>query len=198
MFRKNILAHKEECVFTLQKVLDKFKTIDFTIFSQGVAGVTPVGEVKEEQWDNIFNVNLKYAFFFAQEISKLMKKQKSGKIIFISSIHSTRTYKNRVVYAATKSALESVTYSMAIDLAEYNISVNAISPGQLMTEMQEKMIKQNSEVKVLFDNIKDKTPTKRFTIPEDVAEIAKMLLKIKTNQLTGTVINIDGGIRHVA
>ena len=126
-----------------------------------------------------------------------MKKQHQGKIIFVSSIHAKKTYEDRLVYAATKAALESVTRSMSVDLAKYNISVNAIAPGQLMTGMQTALIKKNPKLKSFFKNIKNSTPTKRFTKVEDIGEITSQLVLLKNNQLTGAIINVDGGITNI-
>lgn len=182
---------------TIRKIIKDIKKIDFIVFAQGIAGITPTGSITENDWDKIFDINIKFSFLFAQEISNLMKKQKSGKIIFLSSIHGTKTYPNRLVYAASKSALDSVTRSMSIDLAKHNISVNSVAPGQLMTTMQKKLIKKNPKLKSFFNNIKSSTPTQRFTTVDDVAEIIKQLILTKNNQLTGTIIHVDGGITNL-
>jgi NAD(P)-dependent dehydrogenase (short-subunit alcohol dehydrogenase family) len=191
------ITNTKNCRLTIKKILKDLKEIDFIVFAHGVGGITPIGEINEIIWDKMFDTNLKFAFFFAQEITKIMKKQHRGKIIFVSSIHAKKTYEDRLVYAATKAALESVTRSMSIDLAKYNISVNAIAPGQLMTDMQTELIKRNPKLKSFLNNIKKITPTKRFTKVEDVGEIISQLILFKNNQLTGTIINIDGGITNI-
>lgn len=191
------ITNIKDCGLTIKKILKDLKQIDFIVFAHGVGGITPIGTINEILWDKIFDTNLKFAFFFAQEISKIMKKQHQGKIIFVSSIHAKKTYEDRLVYAATKAALESVTRSMSVDLAKYNISVNAIAPGQLMTGMQTALIKKNPKLKSFFKNIKNSTPTKRFTKVEDIGEITSQLVLLKNNQLTGAIINVDGGITNI-
>ena len=191
------IIDKKKCKLIIEKIFKDLKKIDFIIFAHGIGGITPIEKIDEAIWDNMFDVNLKFTFFFAQEIIKIMKKQQCGKILFISSIHGKKTYEHRLVYAATKSSIDSMTRSMSIDLAKHNISVNSVAPGQLMTNVQKNMIKKNSKMKLFFDNIKNTTPTKKFTTVDDVSEVITQLIIMKNHQFTGMVIYVDGGITNI-
>ena len=142
--------------------------------------------MKTEQWNNVINTNLNGCYYCSKAITKTMIKQKSGKIINISSIIGLVGNKGQSNYAASKAGIIGLTKSLAKELASRKINVNAINPGYINT----KMTKDLSNKDEFLNNI----PLNRYGEPADVAYLACFLASEKSNYITGQTINIDGGL----
>ena len=144
--------------------------------------------MKEEDFDNVIEVNLKGAFNCLRAISPIMVKQKEGKIINMSSVVGVIGNAGQVNYSASKAGLIGMTKSLAREIGSKNINVNAIAPGFIDTDM----------TKVLSDdqkkNIISQVPLKRLGNVEDIANLAVFLGSDKSNYITGQVIHVDGGM----
>ena len=145
-------------------------------------------KMKEEDFDAVLNTNLKGTFHTIRHSARQMLKQKSGKIINISSVSGVMGNAGQANYAASKAGVIGLTKTMARELASRGITVNAVAPGFIETEMTE----------VLSDSVKEhvceQIPLGRFGKAEDVAELVAFLASEKGNYITGQVLCVDGGM----
>ena len=168
--------------------LKKIKKIDVLINNAGVSKISAINEVDEKFLEEIYKINLKGPILLTKEISKIMMKKKSGKIINISSIFGVVSKQGRSLYSATKFGLIGLTKSSALDLAKYNILVNSVSPGVINIGMTKKVL--NS---VQAKKIKQDIPLNRLGKASDVSNIICFLCSNLNNYITGQNFVIDGG-----
>lgn len=176
----------EQALGLIEAAVSNFQTLDVLVNNAGITRDTLLMRMKEEDFDEVINVNLKSAFNTTKHASKIMLKQRSGSIINMSSVVGVAGNIGQANYAASKAGIIGLTKTVARELAARGITCNAIAPGFIQTAMTD----------VLSENIKESTlegiPLKRFGQPEEVAELAVFLAKNK--YITGQVINIDGGM----
>ena len=172
----------------IQKALDKFSKIDILINNAGITRDSLLLRMKEEDWDAVLGVNLKGTFNCTKAVSKVMVKQRSGKIVNIASIIGLMGNAGQSNYAASKGGIISFTKSVAKELAARNINVNAIAPGFIKTDMTTKLSSQ------LQESMLKMIPLNRFGEPSDVANLALFLVSDKSSYITGHVIQVDGGM----
>ncbi|MFH0840235.1 MAG: 3-oxoacyl-[acyl-carrier-protein] reductase [Candidatus Omnitrophota bacterium] len=170
------------------KVLDKFSKIDILINNAGITRDNLLLRMKEEDWDSVLNVNLKGTFNCTKAVSKIMIKQRCGKIVNIASIIGIIGNAGQANYAASKGGIISFTKSVAKELASRNINVNAIAPGFIKTDMTAKL---SEEIK---DGMLKLIPLGRLGDPLDVAKLALFLASDNSGYITGEVIKVDGGM----
>lgn len=181
----------------VNKVKDMFAQIDqefgrLDIFVNNAAsGVQrPLMELEESHWDWTLNINSKALLFCAQEAAKLMEKNGGGKIVSISSLGSIRYLKNYTVVGVSKAALEALTRYLAVELAQKNIVVNAVSGGAVDTEA----LKHFPNREELLQEAKDKTPAGRMVEIDDMVNTVMFLLSDASSMIRGQTIIVDGGI----
>lgn len=172
----------------IKTIISKFKHIDVLINNAGITNDNLIVKMKEEQWDQVINTNLKGTYNCCKAVSKYMIKQKSGKIINISSIIGEIGNKGQVNYAASKAGIVGLTKSLSKELGSRNINVNAINPGFIKTKMTENLDKDKN-----LDFL-NKIPLNRFGTAEDVSNLAYFLASKDSDYITGQTINIDGGM----
>jgi len=178
-------AQVEEMV---NKTLDKFKKIDILINNAGITADSLLIRMKEQDWDRVLAVNLKGTFNCTKACSKVMLKQRSGKMVNIASIIGLTGNAGQANYAASKAGIIGLTKSVAKELGTRGINVNAIAPGFIQTEMTD-VLPEELKAKML-----EATALKKFGQPQDVASLAAFLASEKANYITGQVIRIDGGM----
>lgn len=155
------------------------------------AGITKDGlllRMKKPNWEQVLRVNLDGAFFCLQEAAKIMVKQRKGRIINISSLVAESGNPGQTNYCASKAGMIGLTKSAALELAPRGITVNAVSPGFIRTEMTEEIGEE------LKNKYLEKIPLKRFGEGEDVAETVAWLASDKAGYITGQVIGVNGGM----
>ena len=177
-----------DCLDMVQKTLDSFKTLDILVNNAGITRDTLVLRMKEEDFDAVINVNLKGAFLMCKAAAKIMLKQRSGRIINISSVVGQMGNAGQANYSASKAGLLGLTKSLAREFASRNILVNAVSPGFIMTKMTENL-KEEAKEKLL-----EMVPLKRLGKPEDVAKAVLFLSGEDSSYITGQNIAVNGGI----
>lgn len=167
---------------------EQFSRVDVLVNNAGITRDTLVMRMKEEDFDSVINVNLKGAFNCAKHAASLMLRQKSGKIINISSVIGLIGNAGQVNYAASKAGVIGMTKSLAKELGSRGITVNAIAPGFIETDMTE----------VLSDKVKETVlshvPLNKFGKTDDVANLAIFLASNMSDYITGQVITVDGGM----
>lgn len=172
----------------LANVISKYKRIDILVNNAGITRDNLLMKMSEEDFDAVLATNLKGAFNCTKHVSRQMLKQKSGRIINISSVSGVMGNAGQANYCASKAGVIGLTKSVARELGSRGITVNAIAPGFIETEMTE----------VLSEDVKkamgDQIPLKRFGKTEDIAEMAAFLASDKAAYVTGQVISVDGGM----
>ena len=172
----------------VKTIISKYKHIDVLVNNAGITDDNLIMKMKEEQWDQVINTNLKGTYNCCKAVSKYMIKQKFGKIINISSIIGEIGNKGQVNYAASKAGVVGLTKSLSKELGSRNINVNAINPGFIKTKMTENLDK---DINLNFLN---RIPLNRFGTAEDVSNLVYFLASKDSDYITGQTINIDGGM----
>ncbi|WP_035293000.1 3-oxoacyl-[acyl-carrier-protein] reductase [Clostridium sp. KNHs214] len=172
----------------INKAFEKLGSVDILVNNAGITKDTLILRMKEEEFDKVIEVNLKGAFNCLKHVSKIMMKQRSGKIVNISSVVGLVGNAGQINYAAAKAGIIGMTKSAAKELASRGINVNAVAPGFISTDM----------TAVLSEKVKEGAintiPLKRLGNPEDVANAVTFLAGDEAKYITGQVINVDGGM----
>ena len=182
------VASTEEVERTVDAVLAKFGKIDILVNNAGITADVPLGAMKDEQWDDVINVNLRGPFLFTRACTKPMRRAKSGRIINITSISGLIGNKGQANYSASKAGLIGFTRTASKELAGKNITVNAIAPGFIETDMTAVL------PEVYKTEIKNRIPLARFGRSEDVANAVLYFASDEASFVTGQVLTIDGGM----
>ena len=173
---------------TFKKILSKTTKIDILVNNAGVTKDNIIIRMSEDEWQDVINTNLTGCFNCCKSIIKHMIKQRNGRIINISSIIGITGNAGQVNYAASKAGVIALTKSLSKEVGSRNITVNAIAPGYIDTEMTKTL---NSNLK---NNYLNSISLKRFGNTEDVANLVCFLSCNLASYITGQTINIDGGI----
>ena len=168
--------------------IDKFGRIDILVNNAGVIHDNIIMRMKEEDWDSVLNINLKGCFNGIKAVTRPMIKNKGGRIINITSVIGQIGNSGQSNYAASKAGIIGLTKSMAKELGSRNITVNAVSPGYISTDMTDKL---NEEVK---EKMKSSIPLGRLGTPQDVANLVCFLASDEAEYITGQTLNVDGGM----
>lgn len=164
------------------------KNISILVNNAGITRDTLLMRMKDEQWDEVMNLNLRTVFQLTRAVTKTMMKARYGRIINITSVIGIRGNAGQSNYAASKAGLIGFTRSIARELGARSITVNAVAPGYISTEMTEDL---PDKVK---DEILGQIPLKRMGKPEDIAQMVSFLAHPKNDYITGQVFNVDGGM----
>jgi 3-oxoacyl-[acyl-carrier protein] reductase len=170
------------------QILEDFGKIDILVNNAGVTRDGLAMRMSVEDWDTVINTNLRGAFNFTQAIIRAMIKQRSGRIINITSVIGLIGNAGQTNYAASKAGLIGLTKSLARELASRNITVNAIAPGFITTDMTAGL---SEEIK---KTIQAQIPLGKTGAPEDVAGTAAFLASAEAGYITGQVLCVDGGM----
>jgi 3-oxoacyl-[acyl-carrier protein] reductase len=164
-----------------------FGRLDIMVCNAGITWDGMVWKMTEEQFDKVINVNLKGVFNYNRAAAGVFKDQKYGKIVNISSINGLRGKAGQANYAASKAGEMAITKTLAKELGKFNVNVNCVAPGMVLTEMMEQ-IPPEFKNKAL-----EETVVGRFATPEDVAHLVAFMCSDLSRHVTGEVIKIDGG-----
>jgi 3-oxoacyl-[acyl-carrier protein] reductase len=168
--------------------LDKFGKVDILVNNAGITKDNLLLRMSEKDFDDVINVNLKSVFNYTKAAFKPMMKQRNGRIVNISSIVGIIGNAGQANYAASKAGIIGFTKSTAKEFASRNITVNAVTPGFIETEMTGALNEKQKEA--LLTNI----PLKRMGQSQDVAKLVKFLCGDSADYITGQVISVDGGM----
>ena len=185
---KGDVRSEEDADRLMQTAVDRFGSIDILVNNAGITRDTLIIRMSEKDWDDVLDINLKGAFLCTKSAARIMIKQKSGKIINISSVAGIMGNPGQANYSSSKAGLIGLTKSTAKELSSRGITCNAVAPGLIKSKMTD----------VLPDKVKqrylEQIPAGRFGTPEDVAGVVAFLSTDDASYINGQVINIDGGL----
>lgn len=173
-----------DMVETVQK---EFGSLDILVCNAGINWDGVMWKMSEEQWDKVINVNLKGYFNYNRAAAEVFVAQKGGKIVNISSINGIRGKFGQTNYAASKGGEIAMSKSLARELGKFNVNVNVVAPGMVMTEMARKIPPE------FLNKAVDETVLGRISTPEDCANVVVFLCSDRSRHITGEVIQVDGG-----
>lgn len=172
-------------------VKNKFGGIDVLINNAGIAISNSIILISNDDFDKIVNINCKGVFLCTKYFSKMMMKQKSGKIINISSVFGIEGSQGQAIYSGSKAFVNGFTKSLAKELGCYGIMVNAIAPGIIDTDLNKNMRME------MRDKYIKNTALGRIGIPDDIASVVLFLASNLSDFITGQIIRVDGGIYSI-
>lgn len=181
------VADTEAVKAMVEQVTDRWGSIDILVNNAGITRDTLVLRMGDKDWDEVIDTNLRGAYLCTKFALRSMIRQRRGRIINISSIAGVMGNPGQSNYAASKGGLIAFTKSVAREIGSRNITVNAVAPGFIATEMTDKLPSERKESVLAI------IPLQRFGEPEDVAELVAFLASEKAGYITGQVICIDGG-----
>lgn len=173
----------------VQDTLDKFGRVDILVNNAGVNRDQLILQMTAEEWRDVIETNLYGTFHCTKAVTQQMMFQKSGRIINISSVAGDRGGRGQSNYAASKGAVNAFTRAAAVELALKKITVNAVAPGVIETEMSQEVLRRAKEL------VMDHIPLKRLGTADDVARLVVFLASDDAAYITGQVFNVDGGFR---
>lgn len=176
------------CGEMIQAIVKKHGRLDILVNNAGITKDGLLMKMSEEEFDQVISVNLKGAFQTIRHASRYFLKQRSGKIINISSVSGILGNAGQANYASSKAGMIGLTKSVARELASRGITVNAIAPGMIATDMTDAMTQEARE------KMTEAIPLGRMGTPEDVANMAVFLASPKSDYITGQVFAVDGGM----
>jgi NAD(P)-dependent dehydrogenase (short-subunit alcohol dehydrogenase family) len=183
------VSNKKDVLTMVKKTLEKFNRINILVNNAGIFRMSPIEEMKEEDWQKVIDVNLKGQFLCSQEVGNQMIKHKSGKIINIASVAGEFGYAQSAAYNASKAGVISLTKTLAVEWGKYNIQTNAICPGVISTDMTQDFIKDENFLQM----IKTRVPLARYGEPEDLVGAAVFLSSRASDYVSGHSLTVDGG-----
>ncbi len=173
----------------INTVENDFGKIDILVNNAGIWEKSEIENLSLDKWNRIININLTGTFLFAKYTVPIMKKNKFGRIINISSTAGQRGEAFYSHYAASKGGIIAFTKSLAVELGEYNITVNSVAPGWVKTDMTKDVFENKSEEEKIIKEI----PLRKIAVPEDIAGTVIFLASDLASHLTGCIINVNGG-----
>ena len=182
------VSNSEDVKNMVKESIEKFEKIDILVNNAGITKDNLLMRMSEEEFDKVIEVNLKGAFNCMKHVSRIMLKQKSGHIINMSSVSGVMGNAGQVNYCASKAGIIGMTKSLARELGSRGITVNAIAPGFIETEMTDVLPEDVKE------NLLASIPLKRMGQTKDIAETVAFLASDKAAYITGQTISVDGGM----
>ena len=172
----------------VKEVKDEFGRIDYLVNNAGITRDKLLAMMKEDDWDDVINTNLKSVYNFSKAVIMTMIKQKSGNILNITSVSGIAGVAGQVNYSSSKAGMIGFTKSLAKEVGKANINVNAIACGFIETDMTSSLPDEYKK------KMTDMTSLKRFGRPEEIAKITAFLLSDDAKYITGHVLTVDGGL----
>ncbi|KPL61163.1 3-oxoacyl-[acyl-carrier-protein] reductase [Rossellomorea vietnamensis] len=172
----------------VKETITEFGSIDILVNNAGITKDNLLMRMKETEWDDVININLKGVFLCTKAVTRQMMKQRSGRIINISSIVGVSGNPGQANYVAAKSGVIGLTKTTARELAPRGITVNAIAPGFISTDMTEKLPED------VRNEMLKQIPLSRFGAPGDIAKVVTFVASDSASYMTGQTLHIDGGM----
>jgi 3-oxoacyl-[acyl-carrier protein] reductase len=182
------VANGDEVKAMIKEVVSQFGTVDVLVNNAGITRDNLLMRMKESEWDDVIDTNLKGVFNCIQKVTPQMLRQKSGSIINLSSVVGAVGNPGQANYVATKAGVIGLTKSAAKELASRNITVNAVAPGFIVSDMTDALSED------LKDQMLEQIPLSRFGEDKDIANTVSFLASDKAKYITGQTIHVNGGM----
>ncbi|KEP27882.1 MULTISPECIES: 3-oxoacyl-[acyl-carrier-protein] reductase [Bacillus] len=182
------VSNAEEVQALMKQAIDTFGSIDILVNNAGITKDNLLMRMKENEWDDVININLKGVFNCTKAVTRQMMKQRSGRIINLASVVGVCGNPGQANYVAAKAGVIGLTKTTAKELASRHITVNAVAPGFISTDMTDKL-DDNVQAEML-----KQIPLARFGAPEDISNIVVFLASEGAGYITGQTIQVDGGM----
>jgi NAD(P)-dependent dehydrogenase (short-subunit alcohol dehydrogenase family) len=192
------VSHKVDCDAAVEKAIEEFGTLDILVNCAGINTACKLIDMTDEIWDKINDVNLKGTMYMCQAAAKVFVKKAYGRIVNIGSIAGKIGEAMNGAYCVSKAGVHMLTQVLALELADYGVTVNAVCPGPANTIIMKEVFEQRGPLAGMtpeeFKNefLKD-IPLKRMAEPEDVAELASFLASDRASYITGSAYTLAGG-----
>ncbi len=193
------MTKSDQIVDMVKSTKEKLGSVDILVNNAGIQHVAPIEEFPPEKWEAIIQINLIAAFHALRIAVPYMKEKGWGRIINTASAHALVASPFKSAYVAAKHGIAGLTKTIALEVAQSGITVNAICPGYVKTPLVEAQIKDQakargiSEKEVIENVLLGAQPTKKFTTVEQIADLAVFLCSDSAENITGTMISMDGG-----
>lgn len=187
---KGDVGKLEDHAALVAAALDNFARLDILVNNAAIDHRVGVLDVTPEQWDEVFDVDLKGAFFLAQAAASHMVKHGGGAILNISSVHDEQAHRNNSIYTIAKGGMKLMTRCLALELAPHGVRVNSLSPGAILTDMNRRFL-GNEEYK---RKVVEQIPIGRIGDASELVAAAMLLVSDEGSYITGTTLYADGGL----
>lgn len=181
------VTNKDSIEEVVAHTLKQFHTIDILVNNAGITQDAQLLGMEEEQWDKVIDINLKGVFLMTQRVAQVMKENNGGVVLNASSIVGSFGNFGQTNYAASKFGVNGMTKTWSKELGKYNIRVNSVAPGFILTEMTKKMPEK------VLNIMREKSVLKALGNPEDIANSYAFLASDEAKFITGAVLSVDGG-----
>jgi 3-oxoacyl-[acyl-carrier protein] reductase len=182
------VGNAEEVQNMVKETIGHFGKVDILVNNAGITRDNLLMRMKEDEWDDVINTNLKGVFLCTKAVTRQMMKQRSGKIINVASIVAISGNAGQANYVAAKSGVIGLTKTTAKELSTRGITVNAVAPGFITTDMTGELTKE------IQSEMLKQIPLGRFGDPGDVARVAVFLASNDADYMTGQTLHVDGGM----
>ena len=193
------MSRPEAIEAMVRRAVDRFGRLDILVNNAGIQHVAPIDEFPPEKWDAIIAINLSAAFHTIRHALPAMKQRGFGRIVNVASAHALVASPFKSAYVAAKHGIAGLTKTVALEVAEQNITVNAVCPGYVLTPLVQKQIPDTakargiSEDEVIRNVLLAAQPTRKFVTVEEVAALVLFLAGPQAASITGAVLPIEGG-----
>ena len=185
------VAEVDQVEMMVNRVISELGGIHILVNNAGVnLEVVPTVEQSVEKWDRTMSINLRGTYLCCRQAGKWMVTHKTGKIINIASMFGMSGFPMRTAYSPSKAAVINLTQDLAVEWAKYNINVNCIAPGYVMTDLIKALVKQG---KLDLEALQRRTPLGRFATPDDIGNTTVFLVSDEAKNITGVTLAVDGG-----
>lgn len=171
-----------------ENIIDNFNCVDILINNAGITKDNIIARMSMDEWEEVINIHLNATFYMCQRATKLMMKNRFGRVINISSTSATIGNRGQGNYAAAKAGIEAFTRTLAREFGSRGITANNIAPGFIDTDMTKFLSEEER------DNIQKDIPLNRFGKPEEVADLINFLASDEASYITGQTIHLNGGL----
>lgn len=182
------VANIDEVTALVKETIDTFGSVDILVNNAGITRDNLLMRMKEEEFDEVININLKGVYNCIKAVTRPMMKQRGGKIVNLASVVGVSGNPGQVNYVAAKAGVIGITKTVAKELATRNIYVNAVAPGFITTDMTDQLPEAARE------QMLNLIPLNRLGEPEDVAKVVRFLASSDADYITGQTIHVDGGM----
>ena len=191
------VSNKESVERLVESVVKRFKKIDIFVNNAGINVIrnrVNISEYPSEDWEKILGVDLNGVFYCSRAVSRVMIKQKGGRIINIGSVFGNIPARKQIAFVAAKAAVHNLTKAMALELAPYGINVNAIAPGSILTEATKELFYEKDAAQAdMIERMLSHVPLGRPGNVEDIANAVLFLSGQESKYITGHILTVDGG-----